>query len=119
MRTNENLCLIRALGDHLLLQKLRFYDEIRSADKLEAKGVTVTKKELDMALALIKEYSNAFDISKYKDKYNAALLKIIKAKASGKRPTIKKLKITKTKSEDLFEQLKESLNTTKKRKTAS
>jgi len=41
------------------------------------------------------------------------LLKIIEAKAKGKRPTIKKLKPHKTKNDDLYDQLMQSLNTKK------
>ena len=53
------------------------------------------------------------DLSKYKDEYHNELLKIIEAKAKGKRPTIKKLKPTATKSDDLYDQLMSSLQAKK------
>jgi DNA end-binding protein Ku len=66
-----------------------------------------------MGLALIKQYEEDFDVSKFKDDYHDELLKIIQAKAKGKRPTIKKLVPHKTKNDDLYDQLMESLRTKK------
>ncbi|MES2780838.1 MAG: Ku protein, partial [Bacteroidota bacterium] len=53
--------------------------------------------------------SGPFNIEKFKDEYAADLLKLIKAKAKGKRPTTKKLKVVHSKSQDLMDQLKASL----------
>jgi DNA end-binding protein Ku len=63
-----------------------------------------------MALSLIKQYTKKFNIEKYKDEYANALLKVIKAKASGKRQPVRRLKVAHRKSEDLMEQLKQSLS---------
>jgi DNA end-binding protein Ku len=52
-------------------------------------------------------------VSKFKDEYADELMKIIKLKAKGKRPTIKKIKVAKTPSTDLYEQLMQSLQTKK------
>ena len=78
-----------------------------------AKDVSISKKELDVALALIKQYAEHFDVSKFKDEYSDELLKIIKAKSQGKRATVKKLKPRKATGDDLYEQLMQSLNTKK------
>jgi DNA end-binding protein Ku len=61
-------------------------------------------------LSLIDQYTSHFDIRKFKDEYSDSLLKIIKAKASGKRPTMRKLKVTHRRTGDLMEQLRASLN---------
>ena len=66
-----------------------------------------------MGIALIKQYEEKFDVSKFKDDYHNELLKIIEAKAKGKRPTIKKLKPHKTNNDDLYDQLMQSLSTRK------
>lgn len=63
-----------------------------------------------MGLALIKQYTTTFNIDVFKNDYSAELLKIIKAKAKGRRATVKKIKPKKAVSEDLYEQLMESLN---------
>jgi DNA end-binding protein Ku len=112
LRTQEHLVVVRPRDNYLLLQQLRFEEELRSPDDLSLPGsnVRVTKKELDMAAELVKQYSAPFDISQYKDEYRQELMKIIKAKATGKRRTVKKLKVVHTKNEDLFDQLKASLS---------
>ncbi|MBV7528912.1 Ku protein [Chitinophaga sp. sic0106] len=119
LRSSEHLAVIRPRENYLLLQQLRFEEELRSAEDLNLPtGVKLQKKELDMAAALVKEYTEKFDISAYKDEYNAELMKIIKAKASGKKPVVKKMRVVHTKSADLFDQLKASLGKSGKKKVS-
>jgi len=114
LRSTENLCIVHPVNNVMVITRIRFGQEIRSTEDLNVpKSVDVTKKELDMGLALINQYSEKFDVSKFKDDYHDELLKIIHAKAKGKRPTIKKLKPHKTKSDDLYDQLMQSLSTKK------
>ncbi|WP_454803490.1 non-homologous end joining protein Ku [Mucilaginibacter phyllosphaerae] len=114
LRSTESLCIVHPVDHVLVITRIRFGQEIRSTEDLNiGDDVTVSKKELDVGLALINQYAEDFDVSKFKDEYNDELLKIIKAKAKGKRPTIKKLKPRKAKSDDLYEQLMESLKTKK------
>jgi DNA end-binding protein Ku len=111
LRQKETLCVIYPQKNVLVISRIRFAQEIRESSEIQVPSdVTIPKKEMDVALALIKQYTSDFDIEKYKDTYTAELLKIIKAKAKGKRPTIKKLKPQKAKSDDLYDQLMESLN---------
>jgi DNA end-binding protein Ku len=114
LRSTESLCIVHPVEHVLVVTRIRFGQEIRSTDDLNIDDdVTVSKKELDVGLALINQYTEDFDVSKFKDEYNDELLKIIHAKAKGKRPTIKKLKPHKAKGDDLYEQLMQSLNTRK------
>jgi DNA end-binding protein Ku len=116
LRTSEHLVVIRPREDYLILHQLRFEQEIRSPKDLALPSNTkINKKELDMAVKLVEQYSSTFDISAFKDEYTEDLMKIIKAKASGKRRSVKKLTIAHTKSTDLFSQLKASLGGNKKR----
>ncbi|SMO69771.1 non-homologous end joining protein Ku [Solitalea koreensis] len=115
LRTSEYLCLIRSIKKGLVIQKIRFPEEIRNMDELSIEEPAINKKELDMALALIKEYTTPFDLSSFKNSYTESLLNIIKAKAAGKRPTIRKIKAeTVKKSDDLMDQLMKSLSVKKK-----
>lgn len=110
-RNTENLCVIHPLGNVLVVTKIRFQEEVRGYDELEVpEASTVTKKELDMGLALIKQFTAAFNIESFKDEYSQDLLKIIKAKAKGKRATVKKLKPREESSDDLYTQLMQSLD---------
>ncbi len=111
LRTAATLTVLKPKDDILVLSKLRFAEEIRSADELVLPPKTEVKAaELKIALTLIDQYSTEFDITAFKDEYAAALTKVIEAKASGKAPKVKKLKITPSRSQDLMEQLKASLN---------
>jgi DNA end-binding protein Ku len=114
LRSTESLCIVHPVDNVLVVTRIRFGQEIRDTSELNiADDVSVSKKELDVGLALINQYAEDFDVSKFKDEYNDELLKIIKAKSKGKRATIKKLKPHKTKSNDLYDQLMESLKSKK------
>lgn len=119
LRTQEHLSVVRPRDNYLMLQQLRFEEEIRSPEDLTLPSdVRIAKRELDMATELIKQYTTEFDISQYKDEYKAELMKIIKAKASGKKPVVKKMKIVHTASDDLFDQLKASLGKPAKKRAS-
>lgn len=116
LRNTENLCVIYPIENVLTVIKIRFAEEIRSAEEIQtSQDANISKKELEVGLALINQYTSPFKIDQFKDEYTAELLNIIKAKAKGKRPTIKKLKPQKTTGEDLYEQLMQSLKTPRKR----
>ncbi len=114
LRSTESLCIVHPVVNDLVITRIRFEQQIRDQGELELDtDITVSKKELDMGLALINQYAEPLDLSKYKDEYHAELLRLIEAKAKGKRPTIKKLKPQKAKSDDLYDQLMASLQTKK------
>ncbi|NEU07058.1 Ku protein [Flavihumibacter sp. R14] len=110
LRSSENLCVIHPVDKVLVITKIRFAEELRSPEEIQTPDdVNVAKKELDVGLALISQYTSEFKIDQFKDEYTAELLNIIKAKSKGKRPTIKKMKPVKATSDDLYDQLKQSL----------
>lgn len=121
MRTKEHIGVVQPDGPLLLLNQLRFAEEIRDPGDLHvpASG-KVTPAEMKLALSLIQQGSGAFDIARYKDTYSAALMKVIKAKArtKGKRTPAPPLKVVHRKAPtDLMAQLKASL-TGRKRKAS-
>ena len=114
LRSTESLCIVHPVGNALVVTRIRFQQQIREAEDLKIDDkIKINKKELDMGLALVNQYAEDFDVSKYEDTYQTKLLKLIEAKAKGKRPTIKKLKPQKSKEEDLYSQLMSSLNAKK------
>lgn len=115
LRNRESLVLIKAAGNMLILNKIRFQEEIREADELDIPDVKIKPAEMAMAVQLIEQLTTDFDISNYKDTYNESLLKLIMAKAKGKKPTAPKMKIVHSKSKDLMAQLKESLSAPKRK----
>lgn len=115
LRNRESLVLIKPFGDLLLLNKIRFHDEIRETDEINIPDVKVKPGEMKMAVHLIEQLTTDFDISKYKDTYSEKLLKLIKAKSKGKKTTGPNMKVVHSRSRDLMAQLKESLENSKRK----
>jgi DNA end-binding protein Ku len=114
LRSTESLCIVHPVGKAMVVTRIRFAQQIRDESELKIDDkITINKKELDMGLTLVNQYAEDFDVSKYKDEYHTKLLKVIEAKAKGKRPTIKKLKPAKEKGDDLYSQLMSSLGSKK------
>jgi DNA end-binding protein Ku len=122
MRGREDLAIVRPLGDALVLQKLRFAEEVKDTKELDLPHkVDIGGQQLDMAVALIDQFSASFDIRDYEDNYTEKLMKIIEAKAKGKKKKTsqRKQELRPTKTRDLMEQLKASLEKKSSRKKAS
>jgi DNA end-binding protein Ku len=111
LRNSENLCVIHPLDGIIVITKIRFQEEIRDTKETKLKeSPTINPKELQVGLALIKQYTAKFDIGAFKNDYSKELLKIIKSKAQGKRATVKKIKAKPAVNDDLYSQLMESLS---------
>lgn len=120
MRNKEHLAILKATEDVLILNQLRFSEEIRDTSELNLPSTaTIKPAELKMAVSLIDQLSTGFDISVYKDTYTEQLLKLIKTKAKGGKTAVPQLKLVHSKAKDLMEQLKESLSSKVKTKKAS
>ena len=114
LRTSETLCVLKPLNELLVLSKIRFAQEIRGTEGLTLPPRSDVKpEELKMAITLIDQYTTPFNIEKYKDEYASALLKVIKARASGKKGKVRKLKARESHTQSLMDQLKASLSKSK------
>lgn len=114
MRTAETLAVLKPMKDVLVVSKIRFAQEIRSTEELKVPPKSAIKaEELKMALALINQYSEPFNIQDYKDEYAAALKKVIEERASGKKGKVRKLRVERTSNDNLMDQLKASLTKSK------
>lgn len=56
----EHLSLVGVYKDALVLHVIRFSDEIRDPGELKLPEAKVTKKEVDMAISLIEQYTSEF-----------------------------------------------------------
>jgi DNA end-binding protein Ku len=114
LRNREALAILKPYGKVIVLNKIRFEEEIREPGDLNLPSPEKARsKELEMANKLIEQLTEEFDISTYKDTYTANLLKRIqlKAKSKGKKLPEPKLKVVHTKGkDDLMEMLKASLS---------
>lgn len=114
MHNREHVCIIKASSNVIVLNRIRFAEEIRSPKDLDLPASKSKPEELKMAVNLIAQLTKPFDVKKYRDDYSEKLLKIIKAKSKGKSVPFKPMKVVHSKTTDLMEQLKASLSTRKK-----
>jgi DNA end-binding protein Ku len=119
MRNKESLAILRVSGKAIVLNKIRFAEEIRDASELNLPAQTSAKAgELKMAISLIDQLTGKFDPEQYKDTYSDELLKIIQAKAKGVKIKAPKLKVVHRKSKDLMDLLKASIEPIKHKKAS-
>ncbi len=109
MRQKEHLSLLGVYKSALVLHVIRFQDEIRDPGLLELPSDKVSKREVDMAISLIDQYTETFEFTKFKDIYNDQLIKIINNKSSGKAVKREEFKDQPTLADDLMAKLKASL----------
>lgn len=114
MRNKEVLGILRPYDNIILFQRIRYDQEIRKTSDLSVPKRAVKPAELKMAVTLIEQLSEKFDISAYKNNYSEKLMKVIEAKAKGKKVAAPKLRVAHVKTKDLMEQLKASLSAKKK-----
>ncbi len=81
----ENLCLVRALDDALVLETLYYAEDIRSCAEIgEALAdVEVTEAELELAGQLVSGLTGAFDPADYRNEHRTQLRTMLEAKAAG------------------------------------
>jgi DNA end-binding protein Ku len=116
LRTKENLAILKPGDDVIVLNRIRFADEIRDPKQLTLpENTTIKPAELQMAVTLINQLTGKFDVSKYHDTYNEELMKVIRAKAKGAKIVAPEMKVVHSNAKDLMAQLKASLETKKKK----
>jgi DNA end-binding protein Ku len=80
IRTKQYLAALVAQDGILILNTLRYADELKDPAELEIPKSRVTAKELDMALRLVEDMAGDWKPAKYKDTFRDDLMKRIKAK---------------------------------------
>ena len=106
----ENLCLIRAQGDTLLLELLFFAEDVRAKNEIEeaVETVEVKKAELQLAQQVIDSLVGEWKIEDFENEYRRDLRTMLEAKLSGEeiaRPE----PVTETPVIDLMEALRRSV----------
>jgi DNA end-binding protein Ku len=119
MKTKEHLAAVKAVGDMITLQTMRFAHEIVDTGELNLPKAEISKKEMDLANTLIDSMTDKFDPAKYKDDYYEKVMEVVQNKIEGVAP---KSPIVAAKAPgkvvDLMEILKQSLKETKKKPEA-
>jgi DNA end-binding protein Ku len=84
LRQKEQLASIKAVGDALVLEVMRFSTELVPPTELTFPAADGVKPaELKMAEALIESLTTPFEPGKYHDQYHENIMAIIKAKLKG------------------------------------
>jgi DNA end-binding protein Ku len=113
IREAQNLAAVEVIDNALVLTVLRYADELVETSQLEfPAGAKVRRAELDMAKMLVDNLAAEWDPSKYTDEYRDNLMKLIKARMKGQRPTLAKAaeEPQEGKVVDLMERLRQSLD---------
>src|SRR5271170_1516108 len=117
LRNRESLCVLKAQGNALTLNTLRFASEIRSADGLRLPvNEKLVPNEVHLALKLIEGMAAEFDPAKYHDTYTEDVKKLIEDKAKGQKRQPPPPKPVRSNVIDLVAALQESLAQKKPRK---
>ena len=111
IREAQHLAAVEVIDDALVLTLLRYADELVETAQLEfPSGEKVRKAELDMAKMLIENLAAEWDPSKYTDEYRENLMKLIKARIKGEKPSLPSAEPPpEGKVVDLMERLRQSL----------
>lgn len=118
LRNKQLLGIIKPYEDVVVLNKIRFAQEIRDHKDLNlpsAKAAHLKPAEIKMAESLIKQLSADFNIDDFRDTYSDELMKLIEAKAKGKKITAPKMKVVHSQSDDIVAQLKQSISMGRKK----
>jgi DNA end-binding protein Ku len=123
MRNTQHLVGIKATGEALMLEIMRFQNEIVDTDEFHfPKASEVRPQELQMAEQLVHNLAADFDPEKYTDEYRANLMKLIRAKMNGKTlkgPAKAARAADDDKVVDLMARLKQSLAEGKPKKAST
>ncbi|MBI4696397.1 MAG: Ku protein [Gammaproteobacteria bacterium] len=88
MRGREYVCALKPCGDGLLMETLRFADEVRAAAPVFAAiaDERSDRELVGLARELIRRKSAPFDPAAFEDRYTEALRALVAAKAKHQRP---------------------------------
>lgn len=87
MRGKEYLCALKPCGDGLLLETLKYADEVRQAEPMfsEIKDEKVDEDLLGVATQLIDRKTAPFEAEAFRDRYDQALRALLEAKRKNRK----------------------------------
>src|SRR5256886_5235590 len=111
-RGEQSVVSVRPEQDGLVMEQLRYANEVRRIDDVPIPKVDVKKPELTLAVQLVEQASSeAFKPENYEDNVRKRVLEQIQRKVEGKEITEDPAEAPKTQIIDLMEALKASLKT--------
>lgn len=110
LRNREHPAILKAESEIIILNQMRYHDDLRDYRELNLPPTQTHKKEIEMALKLIEYLSGSFNPEDYSDTYKHELMRIIEEKAAGRVPAAIGTAPVPTEVKDLMAALKESLS---------
>lgn len=111
MRGHEYLCSLKPCGRGMVLETLRYADEVNTANQF-FRGIPDTKPPeelLELAMALIDKRTAAFDPARFHNRYDEALRALIDAKRGNKPAKPEPAPVSPSNVIDLMAALKASI----------
>ena len=119
LRNREHLVILKPEEDLIVLEQMRFADEIKKPAGLDLPaGDEASEKEVDIAIKLIDQLTEPFRAEEFHDTYREELKRVIDEKAKGKPRAVEEEKLVPTEVPDLMARLRESLEQARKKKSA-
>jgi DNA end-binding protein Ku len=90
MSNRENIVALRVEGKGFVLTTLHYSNEVRAADPYfeDIKDGGINESHMKLAQQLIESHSAEFTPSEFNDRYQDALLDVIKQKMAGEQPVV-------------------------------
>ncbi|TIQ29244.1 MAG: Ku protein [Mesorhizobium sp.] len=108
----ERPVAIEPLGKGMVLTTLRYDDTVRQPETVfdDIEATKTDDEMIDLAKHIIDQKKTKFDASRFDDRYEDALLELIRAKKAGKKAPKAKAPAKPSNVVNLFDALKKSLN---------
>jgi DNA end-binding protein Ku len=116
-RGKQYLVMVRPMDDGLVMEQLRYADELKNFSDVPIDEAEVKEEEVQLALQLIDQASSkAFQPEKYHDEVRERVMELIQQKIDGEQITVTPTEAPETKIIDMMEALKASLAKTEEGK---
>ncbi|MDX1661815.1 MAG: Ku protein [Gemmatimonadota bacterium] len=118
-RGKAYLVMLRPKDGGIVMEQLRYADEVRSFDEIDLGEVEPKEAELELARQLIEQAgAETFEPEKYEDTVRAQILSMIEAKVEGEEVAVASTEKAEPKIIDLMGALKASLEAEEKKPAA-
>ena len=93
VRARQHLVALLPMGDMIVMNTLRYHDELKPTDDFElprsnSRKLALQDKEVEMALALVKGMAGAFEPEQYHDTYREDVMTVVQRKIKAKQTTL-------------------------------
>lgn len=109
-RSKQHIVVLRPHAEGLVMDQLRYADEVRAFSEVPNEDADVKAAELGLAVQLIEQNaSDTFELSQYRDDVRDRILELIEKKVQGEEISVTAAEEPESKIIDMMEALKASL----------